>query len=45
MCVWCAQIRYIAANVDGTPAWILVWMKWVFPERLFEAIVLFIQDA
>lgn len=38
------QVRYICANVDGTPAWIFVWMKWVFPERLFDAIVLSVQE-
>ena len=34
------DIRYIVANVDGTPAWVLIWMKWFLPERLFDAIVI-----
>ena len=39
------EIRYLVANVDGTPAWVFAWMKWVLPERLFDAIVLAVQDA
>lgn len=37
------EVRYIVANVGGTPAWVFAWMKWYFPERLLDWIVLFMQ--
>ncbi|KAK3250817.1 hypothetical protein CYMTET_39821 [Cymbomonas tetramitiformis] len=38
------QVRYIVANVDGTPAWIFAYMKYFLPERLTEKIVLFFNE-
>ena len=34
------QVRYVVANVDGTPAWVLIWVKWLMPERAWDALVL-----
>ena len=32
------QVRYVVANADGTPAWVLIWVKWVLPERAWDAL-------
>jgi len=34
------QVRYVVASADGTPAWVLVWVKWLLPERAWDALVL-----
>jgi len=34
------QVRYVVANADGTPAWVLIWVKWLLPERAWDALVL-----
>jgi len=34
------QVRYVVANVDGTPAWVLIWIQWLLPERAWDALVL-----
>lgn len=34
------QLRYVVANIDGTPAWVFHWMKWILPAQVFDAITL-----
>jgi len=34
------EVRYVVANVDGTPAWVLHWVMWLLPERAADAITL-----
>lgn len=38
------KVRYVVANVDGTPAWIFIKMKWLLPERIYDMIVLKVMD-
>ena len=38
------KVRYVVANVDGTPAWILIKIKWLLPTRLYDMIVLKVMD-
>ena len=37
-----AQVRYIVANVGGVHAVVNCYLKWIVPERLSDAIVLFV---
>lgn len=34
------KVRYVVANVDGVPAWVLYRMKNILPERILDAIIL-----
>ena len=34
------QVRYVVANADGVPAWIVIWVMWLLPERAMDALLL-----
>jgi len=34
------QVRYLVANADGMPAWVIIWIKWLLPERAWDALLL-----
>ena len=34
------QVRYVVANADGAPAWLIIWIQWLLPERVWDALVL-----
>lgn len=33
------QRRYIVANVNGVPAWVLGWLVWACPDRVADFIM------
>ena len=39
-CAGAPQVRYVVANMDGSPAWVLMWIKWLLPERAWDALIL-----
>ena len=26
--------------MDGSPAWVVMWIKWILPERAWDALIL-----
>ena len=39
-CAGAPQVRYVVANMDGAPAWVVMWIKWFLPERAWDALIL-----
>ena len=39
-CAGAPQVRYVVANMDGAPAWVVLWIKWLLPERAWDALIL-----
>ena len=39
-CAGAPQVRYVVAKMDGSPAWVVMWIKWLLPERAWDALLL-----